>query len=74
MFRPTQIAPLTLNYLQTKLNTTKFMSKLFGKEHRIFIFFYSEIFFLEYRYMPHNDVSVNDGSNIRLWFHKIIIL
>ena len=27
-----------------------------------------------YRYAPHNDVPVNDGSNIRRWAHYIIIL
>jgi hypothetical protein len=27
----------------------------------------------EYRYPPHNDVSVNDGSHIRRWSHTIII-
>jgi len=26
-----------------------------------------------YRYGPHNDVSVNDGPHIRRWSHKIII-
>jgi hypothetical protein len=29
---------------------------------------------IEYRYAPHNDVSVNEGPHIRLWSHKIIIL
>ena len=28
----------------------------------------------QYRYGPHNDVSVNDGLHIRGWSHKIIIL
>jgi len=28
---------------------------------------------LEYRYPPHNDISVNDGPHIRQWSHKIII-
>ena len=28
----------------------------------------------EYRYAPHNDVSVNDETLIRQWSHKIIIL
>ena len=27
-----------------------------------------------YRYVPHNDVSVNDGPHIRRWSHNIIIL
>jgi len=27
-----------------------------------------------YSYVPHNDVSVNDGPHIRRWSHKIIIL
>jgi hypothetical protein len=27
-----------------------------------------------YRYEPHNNVSVNDGLHIRRWYHKIIIL
>ena len=27
-----------------------------------------------YSHAPHNDVSVNDGSHIRRWSHKIIIL
>jgi len=27
-----------------------------------------------YSHAPHNDVSVNDGSHIRRWYHKIIIL
>jgi hypothetical protein len=27
-----------------------------------------------YRYAPHNDVSVNDGPHIRLWFHNIKML
>ena len=27
-----------------------------------------------YRYAPHNDVSVNDGPQIRRWSRKIIIL
>ena len=31
------------------------------------------IFCFEYRYAPHNDVSVNDGPHIRRWSHKIII-
>ena len=26
-----------------------------------------------YRYAPHNDVSVNDGPHIRRWSHNIII-
>jgi hypothetical protein len=26
-----------------------------------------------YRYAPHNDVSVNDGTQIRRWSHNIII-
>ena len=29
---------------------------------------------LNYRYAPHNDVSVNDGPYIRLWSHMIMIL
>jgi len=28
----------------------------------------------QYKYAPHNDVSVNDGPHIRRWSHKIIIL
>jgi len=28
----------------------------------------------QYRYAPHNDVSVNDGPPIRRWSHNIIIL
>jgi hypothetical protein len=28
----------------------------------------------EYKYAPHNDVSVNDRPYIRRWSHKIIIL
>jgi len=28
----------------------------------------------EYRYAPHNDVSVNDGPYIRRWTHNIVIL
>jgi len=28
----------------------------------------------QYRYAPHNYVSVNDGPHIRRWSHKIIIL
>ena len=28
----------------------------------------------EYRYVTHNDVSVNDGPNIRWWSRKIVIL
>ena len=28
----------------------------------------------QYRYAPHNDVSVNDGPHIRRWSHKIIIM
>jgi hypothetical protein len=28
---------------------------------------------MNYRYVPRNDVSVNDGSFIRRWFHKIVI-
>ena len=27
----------------------------------------------KYRYVPHNDVSVNDGPHIRRWSRKIII-
>jgi hypothetical protein len=27
-----------------------------------------------YRYAPHNDVSVNDGPNVRRWSHKTITL
>jgi hypothetical protein len=27
-----------------------------------------------YRYAPHNDVSVNDGSHMRLWFHNTRII
>jgi hypothetical protein len=27
----------------------------------------------EYRYAPHNDISVNDGPHIRRWTHKIKI-
>jgi len=27
-----------------------------------------------YSYAPHNDVSVNDGTHIRRWSHKITIL
>jgi hypothetical protein len=27
-----------------------------------------------YRYAPHNDVSVNDGPHIRRWSHNVIIL
>jgi hypothetical protein len=27
----------------------------------------------EYRYAPHNDVSVNDGPHIRRWSHNILI-
>ena len=27
----------------------------------------------KYRYVPHNDVSVNDGPLIRRWSHKIMI-
>jgi hypothetical protein len=29
---------------------------------------------MKYKYVPHNDVSVNDGPHIRQWSHKIIIL
>jgi hypothetical protein len=29
---------------------------------------------INYRYKPHNDVSVNDGPHIRRWSHNIIIL
>ena len=29
---------------------------------------------LRYRYVPLNDVPVNDGPHIRRWFHNIIIL
>ena len=28
----------------------------------------------DYRYVPQNDVSVNDGEHIRRWSHKVIIL
>jgi len=28
----------------------------------------------KYKYVPHNDVSVNDGPHIRRWSSKIIIL
>jgi hypothetical protein len=27
-----------------------------------------------YRYAPHNDVSVDDGPHIRRWSNKIIVL
>jgi len=28
----------------------------------------------EYRYAPHNDVSVNDWPHVRRWSHKITTL
>jgi len=28
----------------------------------------------EYRYAPHNYISVNDGPHVRHWSYKIIIL
>ena len=28
----------------------------------------------KYRYVPHKDVSINDGPHIRRWSHNIIIL
>jgi hypothetical protein len=37
----------------------------------------SEILFMTvdiYRYAPNNNVAVNNGLQIRRWFHKIIIL
>ena len=27
-----------------------------------------------YKYAPHNDVSVNDGSHIQRWSHNIVIV
>ena len=30
-------------------------------------------FFSEYRYVPYNDVLVNDGPHIQRWSHKIIL-
>jgi len=27
-----------------------------------------------YRYVPHDDVSINNGLHIQQWFHKIVML
>jgi hypothetical protein len=39
-----------------------------------FYYYYCSSHYFIYRYAPHKDVSVNDGSHIRQWSHTIIIL